>query len=239
VKGNDGGYTLPGLNGDTSTDMSIRKGSGGGGGSSASNYGGGGGGGAGGGCVALVSDGNLTIDGTLTSTGGGGGTGGQDVSGNGGNGGGGGGGGILLMGLKVAVTGSIDARGRLANTPSLINGGTVKIFYEMDLFSSASIQAGKMYISGRPRMQGLISPVNGGTAPMNTDFVWKNASDPDGGPVTYHIQIANNPAFAPTEISAEGINGTSYTSQKALLGATFYWRVRARDDVGYGSWSET
>jgi len=245
VKGGDGGYAAPGSNGDTSTDMSVQKGSGGGGGTSGNGpaklqtYGGGGGGGAGGGCVGLVSDSDLTIAGAMTSTGGGGGTGGQDTAGSGGSGGGGGGGGILLMGLRVAVTGSVDARGRMGDTPSVTNGGTVKIFYDTDQFSSASIQAGRKFTNGRPKMQGLISPEDNSSTLTNPEFKWNSALDVEGEPITYQLQVSKSKNFDTLERDASGLTTTKYTSPTPLAGSSFYWRVRARDGMGFGAWSET
>jgi hypothetical protein len=240
VKGNDGGYASAGLNGDTSTDMTILRGSGGGGGSSAPRaWGGGGGGGAGGGCIALVSSGNMTVDGSITSTGAGGGTGGQDATGLGGAGGGGAGGGVLLIGQTVTVTGTIDARGRNGNTLGIANGGTVKIFYAVDEFSSGTIQAGRKYTNGRPLMQGLLTPQNNGPAPGRPQFKWNSALDQESDSVTYQLQVSKTSDFKILELNAPDIADTEYTSPTTFKGAAFYWRVRAADAIGYGPWSET
>jgi hypothetical protein len=238
VKGGDGGYAASGTNGDSSTDMSILRGSGGGGGSAGDANGGGGGGGAGGGSVSLVSDGDITIGGTVTVTGGGGGAGGQDSSGLGGKGGGGGGGGILLFGQKVTVTGSIDARGREANLLSTVNGGTVKIFYADDS-AVGTIHAGRKYTNGRPRMQGLLSPEDNTSAPGTPEFSWKSAVDPNSETASYELQVSEAQDFKTPVLDVPDITSTSYTPDQVFTGTEFYWRVRARDEAGFGGWSET
>jgi hypothetical protein len=189
--------------------------------------------------VALVSDGDITIGGSVTSTGGGGGIGGPDVTGSGGTGGGGGGGGILLFGQKVTVTGSIDARGRSGNTLNTVNGGTVKIFYAVDQFGSANIQAGRKYTNGRPVMQGLISPEDNSSAAGKPEFSWKSALDPESETVSYQLQVSKTPDFKTPELNTTGICDTKFTSTVAFSGVPFYWRVRAKDNAGYGPWSET
>jgi hypothetical protein len=237
----NGGYKVAGGNGDTSTDPSVIKGGGGGGGGASCYYtGGGGGGGAGGGAVMLISSGNIAVAGAISTTGAGGGAGGYystSTSYPGGQGGGGAGGGILLSGLNVAVTGSLDARGRTGNTQSTTNGGTVKILYQYDQSGSATIQAGRIFNNGRPRMGDLVSPENDGAALLRTVFSWNAARDPESEPVTYHIQVSGTGDFSSLEQDVEGIRGTEYTSDKDLIGASFYWRVRAADACGYGSWS--
>jgi hypothetical protein len=239
----DGGYKIAEGNGDTSTDSTVVKGGGGGGGGASCQYtGGGGGGGAGGGAVMLFSSGNIAVEGSITATGGGGGAGGYystSTSYPGGKGGGGAGGGILLSGLKVTVSGSMDARGRTGNTLSAANGGTVKIFYETDQSGAAAVQAGSVYKNGRPKMAGLVSPDDDGAGLIRTEFTWNPAKDPEGDRVTYQLQVSMSSGFNQLEQNMEGIEGISYTSTKDLVGAAFYWRVRAADSGGYGSWSQT
>ena len=242
--GNDGGYSVAGTNGDLSKDTGILMGSGGGGGTSnmgmaiKSGWGGGGGGGAGGGAVSLVAAGDITVGGSVTTTGGGGGTGGADLSGSGGTGGGGAGGGVLLWGQNVSVTGTIDARGRAKNTPATANGGTVKIFYAVDGFSAGTIQAGRKYTNGRPAAPVLLEPENGGSAPIRPVFKWEAAADAEGDSVRYEIQLAKVKDFSTVETGNPSIAGEQWTADKDLKGGPFYWRVRASDGWGNGSWSQ-
>jgi hypothetical protein len=189
--------------------------------------------------VAIVSDGDITIGGSLTTTGGGGGTGGADLSGSGGTGGGGAGGGVLLWGQKVTVTGSIDARGRTKNALATTNGGTVKIFYAVDQFSSGNIQFGRKYTNGRPAMPQLLAPENNTAASMRPLFEWESATDPDSDTVKYQLQVSKAADFASLEMERVGISSTQLATDKDLKGGPFYWRVRPSDDWGNGTWSVT
>jgi hypothetical protein len=240
--GKDGGYAAASANGDTTTDMSLSMGSGGGGGgasTSGSYGGGGGGGGAGGGWVALISSGDVSILGSITAVGGGGGKAGGGGGTTGGDGGGGAGGGILLFGQKLTVSGTVDARGRAQNTLSATNGGTIKIYYSSDQSASGNIQGGRIFKNGRPAMGELISPSNDGTGTVRTEFSWAAARDPESDPITYNIQVSDSSTFTPLIIDKQGLTQTQYTSETDLTGAAFYWRVRAKDIVGYGAWSAT
>lgn len=240
--GTNGGYMTKNGNGDTTTDASVVRGSGGGGGGTCYyGCGGAGGGGAGGGAVSLISSGDISIMGSITSTGGGGGTGGTYYWNNypGGAAGGGGGGGILVSGLKVTVTGTIDARGRNGNTLSTTNGGTIKVYFAQDSSSGGNLQGGRVYRNGRPIIKDLISPSNDGNALLRPTFTWDEAKDLENDPFTYNIQVAASNSFSPTIIDEDGIKSESYTSNQDLIGTEFFWRVRAGDAGGWGPWSET
>ncbi len=135
VAGQPGGYGAAGGNGDTSTDRSLRLGSGGGGGGAGnSQEAGGAGGGAGGGHVTLYAADRLVLGATgrVVANGAGGGGGSRDDGGGStsASGGTGAGGGVLLEGRAVEVQGTlgtrVSARGGNAATT---NGGTIKIFY--------------------------------------------------------------------------------------------------------------
>jgi hypothetical protein len=88
-------------------------------------------------------------------------------------------------------------------------------------------------------MGDLLSPENDGTGTVRTEFSWQAARDPESDSVTYNIQVSDSSTFATTIINKQGLTQTQYTSETDLTGAAFYWRVRAKDVVGYGSWSET
>jgi hypothetical protein len=235
-RGQNGGYNKSGANGDLSIDMSILKGSGGGGGSKGV-CDGGGGGGAGGGSVSMLSMGNISVQGNITTTGGGGGLS-CWVSYNC-YGGGGGGGGILISGLNVSLNGTLDARGRDGNKLSTVNGGTVKVFSETNRTFSGNILAGRVFLSCKPTMRGLILPQNGGMADLKTKFHWVIGFDPDGDNLSYQIQVSDESGFSKLLLDIEKINDTNYTSPHEIYGKTLYWRARANDGLSDGGWSET
>jgi hypothetical protein len=151
--GADGGYLDYRLNGDTTTDGSVFRGSGGGGSGSSFgllevdsvNGGGGGGGGAGGAAISLEAQDTLVVSGTISTQGAGGGQAGgffDTVFG-----GGGAGGGILLSGHTLQLSGTIDARGRHRQDLSSVNGGTLKVFY-WTLANTMTCYAGRYYPRG-------------------------------------------------------------------------------------------
>jgi len=242
VPGIDGGYRETKTNGDTSTDLSVWRGSGGSGGATNAYYyaGGAGGGGAGGAAITLISGGEVMIGGTVLSSGAAGGVGGANYYGTGGAGGGGAGGGIVVFGVEVDISGTMDARGRSGASLSASNGGTIKLFYALELsMNEPNVQGGRIYKNGRPVMQELLSPSNDGPTILRPTFTWEAAVDPEGEPATYQIQVASSRSFSPTIIDKSGITGKSYTASVELVGAEFFWRVRARDVAGFGAWSDT
>jgi hypothetical protein len=97
----------------------------------------------------------------------------------------------------------------------------VKIFYAIDQFSSATIQAGRIYTSGRPKMLGLFEPKDNSTVRKVPGFRWENASDSEGGGITYQLQVSRNPDFGALELNISGITGTRITSTKELTGSFF------------------
>ncbi|MEM2869204.1 MAG: hypothetical protein QW379_02120 [Thermoplasmata archaeon] len=239
--GENGGYMKKGANGDTTTDISVVRGSGGGGGGTSADPsygGGGGGGGAGGAAVRLISSGELVVHGVITCTGGGGGAGGQGGKTKGGNGGGGAGGGIALAGSRVVIKGTLDARGREFNSLSLVNGGTVKIFYMEKDTAGGVILAGRTYTNGRPVMQELSSPPDGSAVNAPPLLKWAPASDPEGESVTYTVQVSSGSDFSTIVNEESDLAGTEYSLSGSLADGVYYWRVRASDSFGPGRWSE-
>ncbi|MGQ9583539.1 MAG: OmpL47-type beta-barrel domain-containing protein [Thermoplasmatota archaeon] len=253
--GKNGGYMDYERNGDTTTELSVVRGSGGGGGGASSGYGGGaGGGGAGGAAVTLISDGELKLLGSITATGAGGGKGGKSGSitpdpddkapgpgpvpkeNTGGSGGGGAGGGVALKGFKVMIGGTIDARGRQQDTLSTQNGGSVKIFYAEKLVTG-TVQGGRVYYNGRPVVGGLLSPANGSYLNASPSLSWSPGTDPDGDPLSYHLQLATDPGFATVLIDERGLSATELAPPEALEEGRYWWRVRAEDAHGFGLWT--
>ncbi len=54
---------------------------------------------------------------------------------------------------------------------------------------------------------------------------------------TYTVQIADNPAFSPPLIDLGGIDSTFYVFNGAASNTTYYWRVRAQNNVATSDWS--
>ena len=117
----------------------------------------------------------------------------------------------------------------MGNTLSIVNGGTVKIFYAVDQFSSATIQAGRKYTNGRPIMQGLLSPQDNSPAPGRPEFKWKSALDSESDSVSYQLQVSKTQDFKTLELDIPGITDTEYTS-----GKTVQWRGVLLEGAGRG-----
>jgi hypothetical protein len=239
--GSNGGYGEAKGNGDSTVDLSVWLGSGGGGGGTTNYYysGGAGGGGAGGGAVILQADNSLTVSGGVAARGGSGGMGGGNYYSyyyQTGDGGGGAGGGIVLFGSRVIISGSVDALGKDKDKASAANGGTVKLLYGEVLQNNGVVGAGRVFINARPKMNGLNIPLPDTQTYRKPLFKWYAAEDPEGDPITYQIELSSNPAFSSPK-QYTGITETSWTPPQPLAG-TMFWRVRAADQCGGGSWSE-
>jgi hypothetical protein len=89
-----------------------------------------------------------------------------------------------------------------------------------------------------PTVPNLVSPGNG--AAFNTSsvtLIWNRSQDNLSGMGQYEIQLANNSSFTnPTTYST---SDTTY-SISTLDEGTYYWRVRAKDNVGnFSGWSSS
>ena len=152
--GGKGGYMATAAKGDSTTDRSLKLGSGGGGGGTGYQETGGGGGAAGGGWLKLYAADTLTLTATgrIVANGAGGAGGGRD---NGGGstsyaGGVGAGGGILLEAATINITAAgvdrISARGGDGSTAV---GGTIKLFYDAFVgVKPTNTNAGRIYDAG-------------------------------------------------------------------------------------------
>ena len=77
--------------------------------------------------------------------------------------------------------------------------------------------------------------------------MWGNSTDVDGNVISYHIQVDDNARFNNPEINVSAIedlsrgspegNTTWYSNIELSVDTTYYWRVRANDSTGFGTWS--
>ena len=90
-------------------------------------------------------------------------------------------------------------------------------------------------------------PFNGSGITNRTPiFDWFNSSDADGNVISYHLQVDDNARFNNPEINVSAIqdlssaapgNTTWYSTVELAIDTTYFWRVRANDSTGYGTWS--
>ncbi len=86
-----------------------------------------------------------------------------------------------------------------------------------------------------PATPTLVSPANGATGvakPVVAD--WGDVS----GATNYQIQIDNNSDFSSTLVDQQSAT-SSYSTSAPVDGIVYYWRVRAQNACGWGSWSSS
>jgi hypothetical protein len=85
----------------------------------------------------------------------------------------------------------------------------------------------------------LVWPTQGENTTDNTPTLdWGDVSDPSA-PITYDMQVDDNPDFSSPLVNITNLTSSSYTTQELPEG-TWHWRVRARDNAGnVGSWSSS
>jgi len=81
----------------------------------------------------------------------------------------------------------------------------------------------------------LNSPADGSTnIVVNPTLNWNQASEAS----QYHLKFANNNAFDPIFIEDTVITQTSYGLNGLQYDQSYYWQVRAKNEAGWGPWSE-
>lgn len=82
----------------------------------------------------------------------------------------------------------------------------------------------------------LLTPTNGAiNVALQPNFTWSAASQA----ASYEIQVATDNAFSNIVASASGLAGTTYSPAPLASNSIFYWRVRATNPCGTGSYSST
>ena len=84
-----------------------------------------------------------------------------------------------------------------------------------------------------PPVPALISPEDGLTTFLTTvTFEWGAVTDPSS-PVTYDLQVDDDPDLSSPEVDLTNLTTTS--SSHTLTVGSFFWRVRAKDGIGNAS----
>lgn len=106
--------------------------------------------------------------------------------------------------------------------------GNTKTFYLDDFRFVAAIAS--------PNAPLLTSPVNGATGVAEEPTLTWNAS---AGAESYHLQVSTNSSFSTTAFDQSDITGTSAQVSRLSSGASYYWRVNAKNAGGSSAWSST
>ena len=83
-----------------------------------------------------------------------------------------------------------------------------------------------------PQSVDLVYPGNGATVYTSTFFAWEETTDPDGDPVTYRLEVAENPGFTEGLLVNEGLLTTVAQMPGLEDLHTYYWRVIPVDVYG-------
>jgi hypothetical protein len=82
----------------------------------------------------------------------------------------------------------------------------------------------------------LISPLNNSnTKSINQDLVWHKIM-PDIN--QYHLQVSFSNRFLNFDCNDSTLTDTTYNFFWVLQDTAYYWRVRARNSIGWGEWSD-
>ncbi len=118
-------------------------------------------------------------------------------------------------GAAAAGTYNVDISGASASGPDMVT-------VVLNLFT------------GTPAAPVLTAPANGATnVGVQPTFTW-NAVAQAG---SYDLEIATDAAFTNIVHSATGLTGTSYNGATLNTSMEYYWRVKAGNTCGAGSWS--
>jgi hypothetical protein len=127
----------------------------------------------------------------------------------------------------------ITATGTLSVTAS---GGTLGAPITLNVTAGAD-NVKLDFLPGLPSLPGLvslISPAN--TSAVATDsarLVWAKIA----GATTYHLQVATDSAFATLVMNDSTLTDSSKVVRSLVVNKTYYWRARARNGAGWGSFS--
>jgi subtilisin-like proprotein convertase family protein len=153
---------------------------------------------------------------------------------------------LSVTGLPAGMTASFSTNPVVPNNNTTLTLSTTTAvapgYYQLTLTGTAGgtskiINFGVWILQPPPSASPtLVSPANAatgiGTSPT---FTWRTVP---GIGVRYDIQISTSPTFSTTTHSATNRTDTSYALPIALAtSTTYYWRVRAMTDCGFGPYS--
>jgi hypothetical protein len=125
--------------------------------------------------------------------------------------------------LTISNTGAAAAGSYAIQIDGTSTTGTKSRTVNLDLFTAT------------PSAVNLLTPADAaGNTPVQPTFTWQAVSA--GG--TYTIEVASDAGFSNIIETASGLTGTTYTLNATLnTSSTYYWRVRAGNACGTGSFS--
>ncbi len=86
----------------------------------------------------------------------------------------------------------------------------------------------------QPPVPSPVSPADGSTGlPSGPELRWSAS----GSAIRYHLEVADNPGFATPVVSDTALADTAYAFTQDGGSSTWYWRVRARNEIGWSPFS--
>jgi hypothetical protein len=81
----------------------------------------------------------------------------------------------------------------------------------------------------------LSSPVNDATnQPLTLSLQWNSSS----GATQYHVRVSTDSTFASTIVNDSIVNSTIKNISSLSINRKYFWKVRAKNSVGWSSWSD-
>ena len=153
-----------------------------------------------------------------------------------------GGGSVALLRYKIyrgtdsATVEILDSTSSTSYLNSNLSPGT-KYFYRVSAVDSTGFEGAKSYSAAAitaPPAPTLLSPINGVTGqPTTVTLSWNPAS----GSTLYRVQVSKNASFAPVFFEDSTLANTARQVENLDSGATYYWRVNARNMGGTSGYS--
>ena len=108
--------------------------------------------------------------------------------------------------------------------------------YDIDGNESWYAQEVTAILNFNPNSPQLFSPSNNSSIAdtLIPDFVWLSVMDVD----SYSLQLSIDNFFDSLLVNADNLVDTLYTLLNELPTAQYFWRVRAKNIIGYSNWSE-
>ncbi len=93
------------------------------------------------------------------------------------------------------------------------------------------------FVNNAPEPFSLLFPPNKAFAPRKVRFIWETTTDPDSADqIRYDLYVSTSRHFHPDSTTVDSNLVFSQHSKKFDLGF-YYWKVRAKDDLGAERWS--
>ncbi|NUM71580.1 MAG: fibronectin type III domain-containing protein, partial [Ignavibacteriaceae bacterium] len=91
---------------------------------------------------------------------------------------------------------------------------------------------------GQPFQTVLVSPRNDSVVTGTVKAVWRKPAEMTETILGYHIQVSAFQDFSTLAFENQSVTDTSVNLSNLNFDTRYYWRVRARNEVNFGSWSQ-